>query len=158
MTYGCQLPQERVLQYIHFNRYHNTMMINKLREDMIKRFSCQAPWTKLSTGCYMYVWIVNNNLVSIFKHRDTTKSIPPFVCVILYIILYLCAFNDWFYIISNLTMYLFDDISCTVLLYSYKFHILLHHYNWRVSFFILISKIWRLYSYSSWRFFYSKRI
>ena len=62
MTCGCQLPQERVFQDIHFNRYHNTMMINKLREDMIERFSCQAPWTKLSTGCYMYVSIVNNNL------------------------------------------------------------------------------------------------
>ena len=60
MAYGCQLPQERILQYIHFNRHHNTMMINKLREEMTARprhiarqSECEAPWTKLSTGCYM---------------------------------------------------------------------------------------------------------
>ena len=59
MTYGCELPQERLLQYIHFNRYHNTMMIDKLRDEMTaglrhiaRRLPCQAPWTKLSTGCY----------------------------------------------------------------------------------------------------------
>ena len=54
MTYGCELPQERLLQYIHFNRYHNTMMINKLRDDMTRHLHrCTYPWTKLSTGCYM---------------------------------------------------------------------------------------------------------
>ena len=58
MTYGCELPQERLLQYIHFNRYHNTMMINKLREEMrhiTRGFSCEAPWTHLAGGCYRFL-------------------------------------------------------------------------------------------------------
>ena len=27
MTYGCDLSQEQMVQYVHFNRLHNTMLI-----------------------------------------------------------------------------------------------------------------------------------
>ena len=27
MAYGCELTQEQMVQYIHFNRLHNTMLI-----------------------------------------------------------------------------------------------------------------------------------
>ena len=55
MTYGCQLSQKRILQYVHFNRYHTSMIINKLRKEITDhlRMSCVTPWTKLSTGCYL---------------------------------------------------------------------------------------------------------
>ena len=81
MTCGCQLPQERVFQDIHFNRYHNTMMINKLRGDMIEGFSCQAPWTQLSTGWYMYIWIIQTLFkVCRFHERIRTQGETKKIC------------------------------------------------------------------------------
>ena len=33
MAYGCELTQEQMVQYIHFNRLHNTMLIkHKINE------------------------------------------------------------------------------------------------------------------------------
>ena len=30
MTYGCDVDQKRLIQYIHYNRHHNKMLIDAL--------------------------------------------------------------------------------------------------------------------------------
>ena len=34
MAYGCDVSQKQLLHYIHFNRHHNTMLINKLATEI----------------------------------------------------------------------------------------------------------------------------
>ena len=34
MAYGYDVSQEQMLHYIHFNRHHNTMLINKLTTEI----------------------------------------------------------------------------------------------------------------------------
>ena len=60
MAYDCEaaVDWKKMLQYIHFNRHSNTLLIEhnmKLIRELkasVQEIICVAPWTRLSTGCY----------------------------------------------------------------------------------------------------------
>ena len=50
MAYGCQVSQEQVLQYIHYNRHHNTMLIERNMKLLTNEFQTEIDTMKAFLG------------------------------------------------------------------------------------------------------------